>query len=279
MAERLSNETDFGRHQTSGYFAIVSDRVPRHGAVPVHRRVFGRAFRIPHGRGPRDVRLSPRTAAESIGQRRHPVRGADPCGDPVHDRVHRRRQVRLLEAVPYADKRVPLYPRQGDRRGGLRRACAGARYRDGARRVFPRVRADRGLRRIRGQVADPGYPAAACAVLPLRRAVGKRGAARLVADPERVPCVRRSVHLLLCFDHPAGALFPHDLHAEPQELSHHGGRVAAAGQERGADAFDARGHSAACLLHDRADGTARRQAAKAALLCTEPFAKTPCKAH
>ena len=130
-----------------------------------------------------------------------------------------------------------------------------------------------------GRIEDPRHHSSLFPVLPLRRHVGKRGASLLVADPERVPCVRRAVHLLLRTYHFAGALLSHDVHAEPQELSHHAGRVAARRQERRADAVYARAHLAARLLHDRTDGITRRQAAEAPLRRAEPFAKAFIEAH
>ncbi len=241
--------------------------------MPSDRRVFGRARRISHGGGPRDVRLSPRAAAERARQRYYPLCRADPRRDPLYHRVYRRREIRLSETVPDADERHALHPRQGDRRGGFRRACARARHPHRARDLHARVLADRGLRRMGGRIEDPRHHPALFPVLPVRRDVGKRGPLVLIAHAERVPCVRRAVHRLLRSDHPAGALLPHDVHAEPEELSHHAGRVAARGQERGADAFHAGSHFAARLLHDRADGIARRQAAEAPLRRAEPFAK------
>lgn len=247
--------------------------------MPHDRRVFGCAQCVSYGESTCDVRLSPRASLERAFERYHPVRGADPCRDPLHDRIHRRREIRVLEAVPHADERDPLHPRQRDRRGGLGRARARARHPHGAQHFPARVLADGGLRRMGGRVEDPGHHPALFPVLPLRRHVGKRRASLLVAHAERVSCVRRTVHLLLCFDHPAGALFPHDVHAEPEKLSDHAGRVAFGGQKRGADAVYVGAHFAAHLLHDRADGIARRQAAEAPLRRTEPFAEASFEAH
>ena len=247
--------------------------------MPVDRRVFGRAVRVPHGGRNGDVRLSPRAAAECFGQRHHPVRRSNPCRDPLHDRVYRRREIRLSQAISDPDKRHALHPRQGDRRGGLRRACACARHPHRARHLHARVLPDRGLRRMGGRIEDPRYHPALFPVLSVRRHVGKRGAALLVADPKRIPCVRCAVHLLLRSDHLAGAVFPQDVHAEPKELSHHAGRVAARGQERGADAFHAGAHFAAHLLHDRADRAQGRQAAEAPLRRAEPFAEASSETH
>ena len=241
--------------------------------MPSDRRVLGRFARIPHGGGPCAVRLSPRAALERAFKRYHPVRRSDPCRHSLHDRVHRRREIRLSKAVSDAHERHAIHSRKRDRRGGLGRACARARNLDGARDLYACVFPDGGLRRVRGGIKDPGHRPALLSVLPLRCDVGKRRASLLVAHAERVPGVRRAVHLLLCFDHPAGALLPHDVHAEPQELSHHAGRVAARGQERGADAVHARAHFAARLLYDRADGAKRRQAAEAPLRGAELLAK------
>lgn len=132
------NETDFRRHKASSIRTVISDRILGHDTVPYDRRIFGCAFRVPHGGGPCDVRLPPRVTAENAFERHHPVRGADSCRDSLHDRVYRRCEVRVLKAIPHADKRFALYPRQGDWFGSLRRTCADIRYRNRARDLLSR---------------------------------------------------------------------------------------------------------------------------------------------
>ena len=81
--------------------------------MPVYRRFFGRAFRVSHGGSACAIWLSLRTAFECARKRYHPVCCADPCSNPLHDRVHRRCEIRVLKAVSHADKRFVVYPRQG----------------------------------------------------------------------------------------------------------------------------------------------------------------------
>mgnify|MGYP006945457699 CR=1 FL=1 len=92
--------------------------------------------------------------------------------------------------------------------------------------------------------------------------MGNARHAALHRDHEHLHGLRRTIHPLLCADHPAGTVRAGYLHAQSAELSHAHGNLAVRRLERGDHDGGATHRRDAWVLRDRAGSPAGRQCKK-----------------